>query len=68
MELGGPLKDAKLLNFVPGPGNYNSNYSTLSPRTSSLRQKLPDVSNRHLLKVVTNLSRIQVLEPMAMRN
>lgn len=50
MELGGPLKDAKLLKYIPGPGTY-ANKSTLDTRASSLKAKLPDTSNRHLLKV-----------------
>ncbi len=51
MELGGPLKDTKLLAYIPGPGNYESNKSMLDQRASSLRQRLPDNSQKHLLKV-----------------
>lgn len=51
MQLGGPLKDAKILSFIPGPGKYESNKSQLDPRASSLRARLPDTSQKHLLKV-----------------
>lgn len=59
MELGGPLKDAKLLGYVPGPGQYNSNVSTLEPRSISLKSKLPDNSQKHLLKVQNTTNRTQ---------
>ena len=51
MALGGPLKDSKLQSYIPGPGNYESNKSMLDKRATSLRQKLPDRSITHLLKV-----------------
>lgn len=50
MELGGPLKDAKLLSYVPGPGNYKST-SMLDHRAPSLRSRLPDRSLEQLAKV-----------------
>jgi hypothetical protein len=50
MELGGPLKDVKLLKFVPGPGQYDA-LSGLDDRASSLKSRLPDHSQKHLLKV-----------------
>jgi hypothetical protein len=51
MQLGGPLKDTKIFGYIPGPGKYDSNKSTLDQRASSLRQKLPDYSQKHLEKV-----------------
>jgi len=51
MELGGPMKETKLHGFVPGPGRYDSNKSMLDHRESSMRQKLPDNTYKHLLKV-----------------
>lgn len=51
MEIGGPLKDSKILGFIPGPGRYESNKSMLDHRGSTLHQKLPDNSQKHLLKV-----------------
>ena len=52
MEMSGPFKDSKILNYIPGPGRYDSNKSTLENRPTSIRQRLPDVSTRHLLKVI----------------
>jgi hypothetical protein len=52
MALGGPLKDSKILGFIPGPGNYDSNKSTLDEKGPSLKPRLPDLSQRHLLKVL----------------
>ena len=57
MELGGPLKDSKLLQFVPGPGNYDSNKSTLDSRAASLKPRLPDTTLNHLTKVKKIVSR-----------
>ena len=51
MELSGPFKDSKILEFIPGPGKYKADYSTLDQHGMSLRQRLPDVSTKHLLKV-----------------
>ena len=51
MEMSGPFKDSKMLNYIPGPGRYDSHKSTLENRPTSIRQRLPDVSTRHLLKV-----------------
>jgi hypothetical protein len=51
MQLGGPLKDTKILGFIPGPGKYESNKSMLDQRASSLHPRLPDTSQRHLEKV-----------------
>lgn len=48
MQLSGPLKDTKILGFIPGPGKYDSNKSMLDHRASSLRPKLPDTSQKHL--------------------
>ena len=62
--MSGPFKDSKILNYIPGPGRYESNKSTLENRSSSMRQKLPDVSTRHLLKVAIQLGRIQDQAPM----
>jgi len=45
------MKDAKILSYIPGPGQYNANKSTLDPRASSLRSRLPDSSQNHLIKV-----------------
>lgn len=63
MELGGPLKDTKLLGYIPGPGRYDANKSQLDQRASSMRQKLPDTSQRHLLKVVSVWARTRGQEP-----
>lgn len=58
MELSGPMKETKIQAFVPGPGRYEANKSTLDQRTSSLRSKLPDNTYKHLLKVSLKLFRI----------
>jgi hypothetical protein len=65
MVLGGPLKDSKILSFIPGPGNYDSNKSMLEQKGPTLKPKLPDFTQKHLLKVTSDQSRILVLEPMA---
>ena len=65
--MSGPFKDSKMLGYIPGPGRYDSNRSTLENRSSTMRQKLPDVSTRHLLKVSKRLYRIQVQELMELR-
>ena len=44
------MKETKLLAYIPGPGRYD-NKSMLDPKTSSIRQKLPDNSNKHLVRV-----------------
>jgi len=62
MELGGIFRDSKLQSYIPGPGRYDSNKSTLDDRPSSLRARLPDISNRHLLKVWLFQLRIRVPE------
>lgn len=51
MILSGPLKDSKILSFIPGPGNYESNKSMLEQKGPTLKPKLPDFSQKHLLKV-----------------
>jgi hypothetical protein len=51
MVLGGPLKDSKIHAFVPGPGNYEANKSTLDDKGPSLKCRLPDYSSKHLEKV-----------------
>jgi hypothetical protein len=48
MQLGGPLKDCKIMSYIPGPGQYQSNKSMLDDRSASLKAKLPDFSQRHL--------------------
>jgi hypothetical protein len=63
MQLGGPLKDTKILAFIPGPGNYDSNRSQLDHRGSSLRAKLPDNSIKHLVKARCPLPRTLALAP-----
>lgn len=60
MQLGGPLKDSKILGFIPGPGKYDSNKSMLDNRASSLHPKLPDHSQKHLEKVELDLARTPV--------
>jgi hypothetical protein len=67
MALGGPLKDSKILSFIPGPGNYDSNKSMLDQKGPSLKAKLPDFSQKHLLKVMMIEVRIQVLELTPLR-
>lgn len=59
MQLSGPLKETKILGFIPGPGKYESNYSTLDQRGTSIRVKLPDTTTKHLLKVILKIYRIQ---------
>jgi len=66
MQLGGPMKDAKILGYIPGPGQYDANKSMLDPRASSLRPRLPDTAQNHLIRVSFFSFRIQVLELMAM--
>lgn len=51
MQLSGPLKDTKILGFIPGPGKYDNNQSTLDQRSSTIRAKLPDNTLKHLEKV-----------------
>ena len=55
------MKDTKLHSYIPGPGRYDSNKSMLEQRTSSLRPKLPDNTNKHLVKV-SNIS-YRILDP-----
>lgn len=50
MSSGGPLKDSIAKKFIPGPGNYNSAYRTLDDRHMTLKPRLPDRSQDHLLK------------------
>lgn len=56
MALGGPLKDSKILSFIPGPGNYDSNKSMLEQKGPTLKPKLPDFTQKHLLKVTIRVS------------
>lgn len=51
MQLSGPLKDTKLLGYIPGPGNYESNPSTLDKRATTIAGKLEDRTTKHLEKV-----------------
>ena len=64
MELSGPMKDTKILGYIPGPGRYDSNKSMLDNRASTMRVKLPDPTYKHLLKVSFIICRILVLEHM----
>ena len=64
MELSGPMKDTKILGYIPGPGRYDSNKSMLDNRASTMRVKLPDTTYKHLLKASFILCRIQVQEHM----
>jgi hypothetical protein len=52
MELSGPLKDTKILGYIPGPGKYDANHSTLDQRHNTIRVKLPDTTLKHLEKVL----------------
>ena len=36
--------------FIPGPGRYKADYSTLDNHAFTLRSRLPDHSQDHLLK------------------
>ena len=51
MSIGGPLRDSVAKKFIPGPGNYNSAYSTLQPTPIALKSRLPDRSQDHLKKI-----------------
>ena len=50
MALGGPMKDSLLQKYIPGPGRYDKN-STLDNAHITLKSRLPDKSQDHLLKV-----------------
>lgn len=50
MNIGGPLRDSIAKKFIPGPGNYKADYSTLDQHNISLKSRLPDRSQAHLLK------------------
>ena len=50
MSTGGPLRDSIARKFIPGPGNYDSAYRTLENRNITLKPRLPDRSQNHLLK------------------
>jgi hypothetical protein len=45
------MRDSILKKFVPGPGNYDSAYSTLNVPPISLKSRLVDRSVDHLKKV-----------------
>ena len=49
MALGGPMKNSILKKYVPGPGNY-PNYSTFEEGKITLKPRLPDKTQNHLLK------------------
>jgi hypothetical protein len=66
MELTGPLKETKMLAYIPGPGRYDSK-SMLDQRSSSLKPRLPDNTNKHLIKVFSALVRILDPEPTSQR-
>ena len=54
LQLGGPLRESILRKFVPGPGKYDSAYSTLNVPPISLKSRIPDKSLDHLKKVQPN--------------
>lgn len=65
--MGGPLKDSKLLKFIPGPGNYDSNKPTFDQRAASLKPRLPDNTLKHLTKVKKIKSRFLDQEHISMK-
>jgi len=36
------------MSYIPGPGQYKSDKSMLTNRTTSLKSRLPDYSQKHL--------------------
>ena len=64
LQLGGPLRESILRKFVPGPGKYDSAYSTLNVPPISMKSRIPDKSLDHLKKVNSFPSfRFQVQAP-----
>ncbi len=49
MALGGPMKESLLQKYIPGPGRYKE-YSTLDNSHITLKPRLRDNSQDHLLK------------------
>ena len=49
MALGGPMKNAALQKYIPGPGQYQKK-STLDHAKISIKPRLRDKSQDHLLK------------------
>ena len=49
MKIGGPLNNSILQKYIPGPGNYQ-NFSTLDNSNITLKPRLPDLSQKHLVK------------------
>ena len=54
MEIGGPMATSFLQKYIPGPGNYKNDKSTLTheQNTTTLKSRLPDRTYNHLLKVL----------------
>ena len=50
MALGGPMKNSIIQKYIPGPAKYDTNFSTLDNSKITVRQRLPDKSQNHLLK------------------
>ena len=52
MALGGPMANSVMKKYIPGPGMYKNDTSTLvrDDHVPSLRSRLPDRSHNHLLK------------------
>ncbi len=46
------MRESILRKFVPGPGKYDSAYSTLNAPPISLKSRIPDKSLDHLKKVI----------------
>ena len=49
MSLGGPMKNATLQKYIPGPGQYDKK-STLDPAKISIKPRLRDKTQDHLLR------------------
>ena len=49
MSLGGPMKNASLQKYIPGPGKYD-HLSTLENGKMSIKPRLRDKSQDHLKK------------------
>ena len=62
------MKEIILKKFIPGPGNYESAYSTLVVPPISLKSRVADKSLDHLKKVdISLICRFQVLEHTIMK-
>ena len=58
MALGGPMASSVMKRYIPGPGQYKNDTSTLvrDDHVPQLRSRLPDKSYDHLKKVKNSKS------------